>query len=127
MVINGGSIVGKEGSLTAADVSRLHDYQQVQSIFIVSPTNENNDDTMINFSKNVRGSDITKVVGVYRDYQSMFAQFQQLLSETEGCDDDLFIAFNQREKALRDVDHELGRFVWSHSYRGQFVSKPESN
>src|SRR5262249_35677947 len=125
MVTNGGNIVGKETSIIAANVHRLHKYQQVQSIFIVSPNNENNDDTMINIFKNAGGNDLTKVVGVYRDHQSMFVQLQQLLSETDESDDNLFRTFNQREKALRDVDHELGQFIWSHSYRGQFASEPE--
>ena len=126
MVMNDASIVGKT-SITAANVSRFHHYQQVQSIFIVSLAKEINDNIMLNFSKNARIDDITKVVGVYLDHQSMFVQLQQLLDETEEHNDELFTTFNQREKSLRDVDHELGKYVWSHSYRGQCTLNLESN
>lgn len=110
----------KETSISVTDVSRLCSYRQVQSIFIVSSTvKEINSDTENNSATNVR-KDMEKVIGIFRNHRSMFIQLQNLISETEECDDGLFSAFNLREKALRDVRHELGAFVWSHSYRGEY-------
>jgi hypothetical protein len=104
----------KEISIVATDTSRLNQYCQVQSIFIVSPTTtkEINSDTENNSSTNVR-KDTDKVIEIFHNHQSMFVRLQQLISETEEFDDGLFNACNRREKALRVVRQELSAFVWS--------------
>ena len=122
IVMSGEHTDRKETSIAATDVSRLYHYHQVQTIIIISPTIKQIDSDTENDLLTVVRKDTDKVIGIFRDHQSAYVRLQQLISETEEFDDGLFSTFNRREKALRDVRHELGAFVWSHSYRGQCSS-----
>jgi hypothetical protein len=122
LVISGAYADPNKASTVITDVSRLSDYHQVQSILILSSTSKEIDSNTENDSLRKIQKDTNKLIGIFHDHQSIFCQMEHLISETEESDDGLFSAFNRREKALRDVRHELGAFVWSHSYRGQCSS-----
>jgi hypothetical protein len=117
IVIN---VVDNKSLFDVDDISRLCQYPQLQSILIVSPKNEDNGDGLICKIPKPQ-EDTTALISVFHDHQLMFTRLKQLLSKLEEVDDNYFLRFNKREKSLRDVRHELGISVWSHSYRGQFT------
>lgn len=116
MVINTSSMDNEKLISVKNDVFRLHQYKQVQSILIIY-LNENGDRSQTEFF-NETFKKAFKVVGIFHDYYSMLIQLQQLLNNAKKTDDGLFSIFNSRGKVLRDVQNELGPFVWYQSYRG---------
>ncbi len=89
----------EESSIAAEDISQFDQYDQVQSTFILLPTNKND----------IQG-DTIKPTHVFHNYQSMFIKLQELIHEIQENNDTLFTLFNIREKAMRDVRRDLGPF-----------------
>jgi hypothetical protein len=63
---------------------------------------------------------IGKIGGIFHEYQPLFDRLIQLMNEVEEFDDDLFSFFNKPEKALSDLRHKLGPYIWSQAFRGNF-------
>jgi len=63
-------------SITATDISRLRQYQQIQSIFIVSLIVDNNKRIGEDLSDNTR-HEIDKIIEVFHDYQSLLDRLQR--------------------------------------------------
>jgi hypothetical protein len=74
----------------------------------------------IDLSANIR-DEIAKLGGIFHDYQALFDRLKKLMDEIDEFDDDLFTFFNRPEKALRDLRHELGPYIWSQALRGNFI------
>ncbi|CAF1531000.1 unnamed protein product [Adineta ricciae] len=107
-------------STDAIDVSRIFQYRSVQSIFLVLRIANKVTGTIEANSFKTSYKTIDKLTGILDNHEAVYSQLQRLISEIEESDDGLFSTFNQRQKSLRHVRYELGAFVWSHSYRGQF-------
>ncbi len=107
-------------SIITTDISRLCQYQQIQSIFIVTLITDKANGVDIDLSVNTR-DEIAKIGGVFNDYQTLFDRLKQLMNEVDEFDDGLFTFFNRPEKALRDLRHELGSYIWSQALRGNIA------
>jgi len=119
--MNDNSVINKEISIDDNDFIQLCENQKIQSILLISPSVDKNDDNhATNFSRNVRDNTM-KIMEIFSSCETMFIRLQELIKEISESDDDLFSTFHQREKSLRDVRQELGPFVWSHSYKGQSI------
>jgi hypothetical protein len=120
MISSDSNSIRKETSITAADIRRLYEYRVVQSILVLSQTLKDSDNTSIQLSEKTK-IDSTTIVEIFHDYPLLFSRLQFLLNITGNLDDDLFTAFNARERALQDVRQQLGAYVWNHTYIGKFV------
>ncbi len=107
-------------SIITADISRLCQYRQIQSIFVMSLSANKDNCVAIDLSANIR-DEIAKLGGIFHDYQALFDRLKKLMDEIDEFDDDLFTFFNRPEKALRDLRHELGPYIWSQALRGNFI------
>jgi len=107
-------------SITATDVSRLRQYRQIQSIFIVSLIVDNNKRIGGDLSDNTR-DEIDKIAEVFHDYQSLLDRLQRLVNEVDKFDDNSFTFFYRSEKAFRHLSKELGSYIWSQSLRGKLA------
>jgi hypothetical protein len=91
-------------------LSAFNKYSQVQSIFIICPVSNINDNAT---------SETIKPVHIFNNYDAMFIEFQQSLNKDPNESTSFTLnMFHPNGKSLRDVRQNLGPFVWSHSYIG---------
>jgi hypothetical protein len=107
-------------SITATDISRLCQYRQIQSIFIVSLIVDNNKRIVEDLSDNTR-DEIDKITEVFHDYQSLLDRLQRLVNEVDEFDDNSFTFFHRSEKAFRHLSNEIDSYIWSESLRRKFA------
>ena len=86
-------------------IDRLRRYRIVQTIYIV--TTEHN---IINWFSSSR-NDIT----IFDNKNSMLDRLECLLDDIHKVkfEGGLFTTFNQKERALREIQSELGKFLWN--------------
>ena len=117
MVNRDSSFIDKEKLISIVDdIFRLQQNQQIQSILVIY-INENDKNLQIHFVNDAL-KNVSKVIGVFHNHETMLIRFQQLLNTFKNSNDGLFSIFNSRCKSLRDVRNELGPFVWYQSNRG---------
>lgn len=103
-------------------IARLEQYRQIRSILIVKSGNR------INYAEEEEhkcklhigvDEEANKAIETFDEYQSMFVRLEQLLeSAKERIDShNIFITFNCKQKALRDLRGELAPFLWTHTFR----------
>ncbi|CAF1373548.1 unnamed protein product [Adineta ricciae] len=117
---------GSIGLISPTQIAELCQYKQIQHIFIISRMNEQNASTDTDLSVYTR-DEVNIIAGVFRDCESLGARLQQLISEVNESDDDLFTFVNQSEKALRNLRDELGPYIWSQTYRVILSAMPYSS
>lgn len=95
---------------TKAIFSQLQENRQIRTVIMVTNEKKELDSTI----STAEASD--KIV-ICRERESLLALLQHLLEDaTQQIEnDDNFITYNANERALRDVRHELGAFVWGYS------------
>jgi hypothetical protein len=98
-------------------ISQLDQYQQIQAIFILH-SSENEDD--VQYKINNKNESGVKLIKHFCEWEPLFTSLRQLIIDTENSlkDAGLFSMCNSPEKALRDLRRELGSFVWTHTFRG---------
>lgn len=106
-----------------AIVSQFDQYQQIQAIFILhSSINNDNLEYKLNDDNDNKCSYKSgiKLVKNFRERESLVSSLQQVIIEIghNVKDGGLFNICNSPEKALRDLRQELGSFVWTHTFRG---------
>ncbi|CAF1655213.1 unnamed protein product [Adineta ricciae] len=104
-------------------LSQLHSHRQLQAIFTLQlqkhQTNVENanhietkpNETLENHLKSIQNFD---------QWDSLCSNLQNLINTTEKHINDtgLISTCNSAEKALRNLKHDLGAFVWTHTFRG---------
>ncbi len=90
--------------------------EQVHSILLIIPNND----------KNMKmKEDYQKVVGIFQDENSMFVRLQQVIVDIENDTnqniENIFSTFNQKEKSLRDLRHDLMPFIWCHIFKSKSI------
>ena len=102
-----------EKSCTIPHLSRLCDYRQTHFVLVVSHilmTYDN--DTISTLAKGQ--NNLTQLLEVFPDCQSMLFRLQQLIDEVHVHEDE---PFNQRAQSLRNVREALGGFLWNCSFK----------
>jgi len=98
-------------------ISQLDQYQQIQAIFILH-SSDNEDDLQYKINNNKESG--SKSIKSFCELEPLFTSLRQLIIDTENSlkDAGLFNMCNSPEKALRNLQRELGSFVWTHTFRG---------
>ena len=101
-------------------ISQLNQYQHLQAIYILQ-FSKNTDDLRDKIHDGKASFESgAKIIKSFYESELLFTSLQELITETEKSlkDVGLFTTCESPEKALRDLKHELGSFVWTHTFRG---------
>ena len=92
-------------------IYRLRRYRIVQTIYIVSSEKDINDSSLLTVN------DVT----VFDNKISMHDRLELLIDniENENYEGGSFTTFYRKEKALKDVEEELGAYIWNHICKSQ--------
>ncbi|CAF3134554.1 unnamed protein product [Rotaria socialis] len=107
-------------------VSQLDQYEQLQAIFILLPSgNENSDQHKMNKNNGSGCSSETRVklIKSFYEWKPLSTDLHQhiIAAKSNLKDVGLFSVCSSPETALRDLRRELGSFVWTHTFRGQYL------
>ena len=92
---------------------QLNQYEHIKSILLISSfINKIAQNSSKNLLKTIKKKKMTNVE-IFDDHERMFIRLEKLIQEMEESDQNLFRTFYQQEKSLRDLQQQLGPFVWS--------------
>jgi len=95
-------------------LDETHNCEQVYVILLLIPDNNKN---------MIIEEDYKKVVGIFKDQNSMVVKLQEVIADIEHDIaqnmENIFSTFNRKERSLRDLRHELTPFVWCHIFKGK--------
>jgi hypothetical protein len=97
-------------------LDKAHECEQVHAILMVDPNNTINK-SMITADRH------PKLVGIFEEREFMLVKLQQVIVDVEhqlaqGAGN-TFSTFDRKERALRDVRHQLAPFLWCHVFKGK--------
>ncbi|CAF3459124.1 unnamed protein product [Rotaria socialis] len=113
-------------------VSQLDQYEQLQAIFILLPSgNENSDQHKMNKNNGSGCSSETRVklIKSFYEWKPLSTDLHQhiIAAKSNLKDVGLFSVCSSPETALRDLRRELGSFVWTHTFRVLLVAMPHNS
>jgi hypothetical protein len=100
-------------------LDQTHNCEQVHAILLIIPDSDKNKNVIIE-------EDYKKVVGVFKDQNSMLIKLQQVIVDVEhqvAQDvEGVFSTFIRKERTLQDVRHEFGLFMWRQVFKSKYKS-----
>jgi hypothetical protein len=96
-------------------LGKIHECEQVHAILMVDSNNTMN-------KSMIMAEYYPKLIGIFEDRESVLIKLPQVIAGVEhqvaqGVGN-TFTTF-RKERALRDVRHELGPFLWCHVFKGK--------
>ena len=97
-------------------LEETHDCEEVHAILLITSDNDKIENMQIK-------GEHTKVVGTFKDQNSMFIKLQQVIVDIEhqALQDigSVFSTFNRNERILQDVRHEFALFMWRQVFKSE--------